>query len=293
VWDEIGGTLAPLWTDRAWMPAPYRPDAAVVIDEASLRTLRCPPGAGMACYSPVYDHLLRKARATFARTGADVGWYSQTDFIEGLVPTCKVYWFPCSFLVDHADAIRARLTRTGATAVWQYAPGYLGGEAAMRRLTGMKLRAGHGPAESRGEGLLEGLVWDGHFSLDPRVEAVPGACTVLGRHTDGGGIAAAMAPDDGFTSVFLGGIDPGPGAVSRILENAGAHRWTRDGGIVYADGRTLFVHYGEAGDHEICLPPGISASEVGGGQEPRHGSFSEAFDPGQTRIFSLKGTQGT
>jgi beta-galactosidase len=290
VWEEIGGTLAPLWEERAARPTPFRPDAAVIIDEASLRTLRCPPGAGMACYSPVYDHLLRKARAAFARAGADVGWYSLADFIEGLVPACRVLWFPCCFLADHVEAIRARLAGTGTTAVWQCAPGYLGGEAAMRRLTGINLRAGHGPAASLGEGLLEGLAWDGEFSLDPRVEAVPGACTVLARHTEGGGISAALKPDDGLTSVFLGGIDPGPGVIARLLDKAGVHRWTRDGGIAYADDKFLFVHHGEAGNHEICLPPGIAAEEVGGRQEPRHGSFTQPFDAGQTRIFRLKKT---
>ena len=190
---------------------------------------------------------------------------------------------------ETADAIVRRLNETRATAIWQYAPGWLGtgGGDLSRRLTGMALRASSGPMGSTGAGDLAGLEWGQGFDLAPRVEVVDPPGEVLGRYLDGNGISTARTRTGERTSVFIGDIRPEWPVIGRVLEGAGIHRWTRDGGITYTDGRVLFVHYGEPGIHTIHLPDNVVAREVGNAQGPQCDCIMAAFDAGQTRVYRV------
>ncbi len=294
VWRRIKETLSPLYDTLIEAPAPYTPDVAVIVDEASLNYLNYPAIEGQACYSPIYDFMCRKAREVFGRSGVTCGYYYLKDFLAGQTPKCGVYWFPDLFAVDAAriERILARLDEEGAAAVWQYAPGYLlDGKpslAGATQLTGMALAADSGPMASTGAGSLEGCTWGEDLFLTPRIACADAEAAVLGTYQHGGGVSAAIKQHGRHTSVFIGSAKLTDEMAGKLLARLGAHRWAAQGGAVQCDGRTLFVHYGEGGEKEIILPEGVTGQPILPAGDTITGAAHAPFAPGETRIFLLQ-----
>ncbi len=120
-------------------------DIAVVVDEASFTYT----GDG----EPLWNALLTAQKQwEFAFIGAPWDAYLLTDIGNPGLRDYKLYIFLNTFRVtpEQRAAIHARLERNGATAVWVYAPGYIGDRLSvddMSALTGIRVAEDTNPGE--------------------------------------------------------------------------------------------------------------------------------------------------
>lgn len=131
--------------------ADRRPSAeiAVILDEASFTYF----GDG----EPLFNALLTAQKQwEFAFIGAPWEPYLLTDIDNPKLRDFKLYIFLNTFRVtpEQRAAVHARLKRNGATALWVYAPGYIGEKLSvenMRALTGISLAESDTAGELRVE----------------------------------------------------------------------------------------------------------------------------------------------
>jgi hypothetical protein len=121
------------------------PDIAVIVDEASFTYT----GDG----EPLWNALMTAQKQwEFAFIGAPWDCYLLSDIGNPKLREYKLYVFLNTFRVtpQQRAAIHARLKKNGATAVWVYAPGYIGDKlsvADMQALTGIRLAENTIPGE--------------------------------------------------------------------------------------------------------------------------------------------------
>ena len=133
--------------DEKYLDADKRsnPDIAVILDEASFTF--CGDG------EPLFNALLTAQKQwEFAFIGAPWDPYLLTDIGNPKLRDYKLYIFLNTFRVtpEQRAAIHARLKRNHATAIWVYAPGYIGEKLSvenMRALTGVRLAESATPGE--------------------------------------------------------------------------------------------------------------------------------------------------
>ena len=137
---RITGLLSKLLAiDRKYLNADKRADAeiAVVLDEPSFTWF----GDG----EPLFTALLNVQKSfELVYLGAPFETIRLADLAAGRLPAYRLYIFLNTFSVTSGqrEAVRRRLEQDGATALWVYAPGYVGDNLSvenMRLLTGIRL----------------------------------------------------------------------------------------------------------------------------------------------------------
>jgi hypothetical protein len=150
--DQIVGLFANLKKiDEKYLESDKRSNAeiAVVLDEASFTYT----GDG----EPLFNALLTAQKQwELGFIGAPWEPYLLTDMDNPKLRDFKLYIFLNTFRVtpQQRAAVQARLKRNGATALWVYAPGYIGDRLSvenMRALTGIQLRESATAGELRVE----------------------------------------------------------------------------------------------------------------------------------------------
>lgn len=279
-----------LYADVYRDPLPYRPDAAVIVDEDSKLFVKDDWDAN--------SWLMVRLRNDITKCGASVGFYTLADFVSGVAPECSAYVFANAFRLtdEQIEAIRGRLDREQATAVWIYAAGYIGDHGAdverLRRLTGIGVGAGVGKLGTEGVGLLEGEAWGAGLTVAPRLAIADEPAEVLGRYREGGEASAAEVWDGSHESILIADMGPSTNVLRTLLERAGCHIWTRGGEVVRTDGRFLAIHSGPGGEVAIHAPPGIALRPVDGEMAHAEDAVTCAhFEPGETRWFRLAGAR--
>jgi len=138
--------------DKKFLEADRRPNAdiAVVLDEETFKYF----GDG----EPLFNALLTAQKQwELGFLGAPWEPYLLTDMSNPKLRDYKLYIFLNTFRVtpQQRDAIHSRLKRNGATALWVYAPGYIGSEGLstknMQALTGIRLVESDSAGELRVE----------------------------------------------------------------------------------------------------------------------------------------------
>lgn len=121
IWDNLA-TLNRLYADLLPRMKPYRPEIAVVVDEASL----CYLSYGDAVTLP----LLSQMRQALYRIGAPVGLYLLSDVCAGKVEHARLFLVLNAFApTDAQRRALQELMHRGKTVVWFYAPGYVRGSS--------------------------------------------------------------------------------------------------------------------------------------------------------------------
>ena len=268
-------------------PKPYRPDVAVVVDEESKLYVKDDWDTN---YWTMYY-----LRDQSAKAGTSVGYYTLADFIGGAVPVCRAYVFANAFRLTEAQmrSIRSRLDHDKATAIWIYAPGYIGsggaGVGGVVKMTGIQVKATAGPTGSEGVRLLKGESWGARLTVSPRLVVTDSSARALGRYRTDGGISSAERTVGNHRSVFLGDMGPSAAVLRRLFRSAGCHIWASGGEIVQTDGAFLMVHAGRGGVKRIALPSGISADPIEADVVSRRDGAVEArFQRGDTAWFRLR-----
>jgi hypothetical protein len=209
-------------------------------------------------------------RTSLAKTGVTYGVYTLNDFLDNTLPHCKVYIFAnVNYVTDsELTAIQARLNSEGATAMWQYAPGFLGpnGPDVNRAstLTGIQLAESEGFGTSNGAGVLAGYSWGVSPTnvLSPRLIVTDPSAENLAVYQSDGQVSTARKKVGNFESIFSGeyGFTNGgnwrPDPLRALLQTTGVHIWSTAGDTIHTDGNLLVIHAAAAGPDSISLPTG-------------------------------------
>ncbi|HEY5139751.1 MAG TPA: hypothetical protein VIJ25_10615, partial [Methylococcales bacterium] len=294
IWTVVKNEFLPICKDTLANAGPFKPEVAVIIDENSHCALRFEGQWPTEVLNPVFASGCWHARKHFGRSGTDVGYYYLGDLINGKVPQCKLYVFLNHYQTDEQtiNRIHQILSEAGATALWQYACGYLteSGVSAeqMGRLVGMKIQTDRGELGTVGQDCLQSLRWGKNVSLNPRCIVKDSTAGPWGNYQDGN-VSTACKDMGKWKSIFTGEIDLSAEMLLKLYEVCGVHTWTRDGNsIVYSDGRYLFVHSGQSGKHEIYVPQSAVIECMTGDMDGIHANrVSIDFYKGQTHCFKL------
>ena len=295
IWANLA-RLRPLYDRLHQAPSPFRSDVAVIVHEDSLIPL--------AYGTHVQRPLLYEMRAELNRMGTTYERWLLSDFIEGNVPSARLYFFLNAFWLTPAQrrAIRERFRHSGATAVWFYAPGFLSDRAStetMRELTGfgfrqlpgkMSTRMRIAPNQSRyTAGLAEGEVVGPDAVVEPvfAVEREAGV-TVLACYERGSDAAMAVRQTNGHTSLFVGALKAPARMLAAIAGAAGVHLYCRAGDVVHVDGRTLSLTACDAGRKTVTLPRPAALRDVCTGETLSQAqTFHLDMRRGETRVFEV------
>ena len=207
--------------------------------------------------------------AVRACRGISVCWTTSAD---PRLPDYKLYVFLNAFYVDAArrEAIHAKLKRNGATALFVYAPGYLGPEGAslegMRALTGIRIAKEE--AEGRPQVLLEagdplarGLAARHAASVRQATHRLAAVLRRRSRRPDrrpagrqprGPGWSSRQM--DGWTSIYSAAMQLPAGLMRNIARAAGVHIWLETDDALYTDGQFVGRPCGHRRREALRLP---------------------------------------
>lgn len=258
IWKTIK-KRAPLLTEIQKHPTPYRPEVGLIVDEESRAVVKNDFNES------------KDLRDQAMKSGASVGFYTLSDFIIGVVPKCKVYVFPNSYILTNAQVIQinARLDREKATAIWLYFAGCFGPKgfdtSLAERVTGLKLKSSDGIQGSSGNGPLAGQNWGwtGSIVSRPVVDDTPNA-EILGRYTSDGLVSSASKVVGNHRNIVVGDLAVTPAILRILFAKAGVHIWTSGNEIIQTDGRFLMIHRGLKGLVRVSIPAGTKAEVISG-----------------------------
>lgn len=269
---------------------PFAPEIGVFVDPESFFWMR-PTDANAA--------LVLHQVVVMPQAGAPWDFLLLDDIGLPAVPDYKFYIFLNAFHIDPARraAIHAKLKRNGATALFVYAPGYLGtgGESldGMRELVGIRIAKEDREIRPQllletGEPLARGMkpgsplgptnlkVWPLFYADDPEAR-------IAGRLVDNGRPGLAVKRLDGWMSVYCAAMQLPPGLVRNLARTAGVHVWLDTDDALYTDGQTVGLHAATDGTKSLRLPGRFRVSNAVTG-EP-------VPSDGQTVPLSLKQAQ--
>ena len=294
LWTPMSDYGVTLYNQLFANPQPYRPDVALIVDRTSILFQK-----NDADMPNGQRGLLR---IELARSGVVYGVYTLDDYLDGTLPPCKVYIFAnTNYLTDaQITQIQTRLNAEGSTAIWQYAPGFLGPNGAdvtrSSTLTGIQVVQSDGLGWTDGSGVMAGYNW-GYSKvnvLSPRLVVTDPSAEVLGHYRSDNQVSSARKQVGNFESVFIGEFgmsrtdaDWAPDALRAILQTTGVHIWSTAGDTIHTDGNLLVIHAAAAGPDTISLPAGVTATPLGGGPSST-GTLNLNFSRvGQTVWFRL------
>ncbi len=247
------------------------------------------------------------------------------DDIEA-VPDYKLYIFAavCHLTDAQRDAIRRKLQKNNATALWMYGSGYIDPDAEvvmspdnMSTLVGfdvkmqndvirdgifraygeselakkLKPRHRYGKYECRmDDGNLSGREDNPQPYLFPRFTVDCDESEIVGKFAIDGETAVAARCVDGFTSIFCGSKFLPADFLRAVAEVAGCHVYSRSEDVLYVSENYITFHASTSGRKVVTLPRSASPVELYDGREYGENVREFAFDAdeGQTLMFGLR-----
>ncbi len=219
---------------------------------------------------------------TMPQSGAPWDFCLVDDIADPRLPDYKLYVFLNTFYVDPArrEAIHARLARNGATAVFLYAPGYLGPEgeslANMQALTGIRIARddaeGHPQilleaADPLAQGLPAGQpLGDPRLTVSPVFYADDAEARIAARLTESRRPGLVVKKAAGWTSIYSSAMPLAPGLMRNIARSAGVHVWLESDDALYTDGQFAGIHAAADSVKTLHLPGEFDVFEAVSGK---------------------------
>ena len=248
-------------------------DICYILDESAMSLAGDANATGL--------QLIRFARSYLYRSGYRFEMHLLEDLINGQIDDAKVYIFANPWRLSHtqAQAVAKKVHRPGKTALYMYGSGATDSDD-FRMLTGIKMRAavgntGYTPAfqlteglerelsvsayqEDLTHGITAALVELALTDINPVYYADPCKNFMeLGRYIDGpadGQIGFVSYKQDGWKSVFYGGMKLSPALISFVADSGGAHSYVSRGDVFHTDGQMAMLHITEPGNKTIRFP---------------------------------------
>jgi len=266
------------------------PDVCFVNDEKSvLRTTN-----GVA--DSVYRALLREMFRIVPRTGASYRQVLLSDLLApGKVPAHRFYVFLDLFELDDAQraALKERLKKENAHALWFYAPGVLKpgkkvDPAGITEMTGIPverengmLRFDWGSTREFGGGFHPAFLSTG-LNFRPT-----GGDVIVAR--SGRNLAVVGHKDGTRMDYFSAALVPETKALQEMFRRAGVHLYQRGADIIHAGNDFVILHAVTRGGKALQLPQGTYAEQILG---PKVEFAADAprwmAQPGMTYGFIVK-----
>lgn len=237
----------------------------------------------------------------------------------------KLYLFmDCHYMPEKLrQQVRQKLEADGATAIWQYAPGYLDEKglalANMEALTGIKLQRldkkdfvqvevadkrspylkGFGQisfgTDMQPEYFTQDIRWmpwhkdRNDYQFSPLFYVDDRQAQALGKLRGTGKTGLAVKRNGKFTSVYSAAPMLNPDIIRNIAEEAGVHVYSKGHDLVYASSRYLGVKAAKEGECEILLPRKTRVTDALSGQVLSDSTDKLVFNARQfeARVFRL------
>lgn len=267
-------------------------EVAVFADEDSMHFA---PGD-----SPFRRALLRASLDELERMGAPYDLYLLRDIANPRLPQYKLHIFLNAFRVDESlrQAIRQQAGGAGKTAVWVYAPGYVGktgfDAGGIAEMTGIRVREleGHVPAEMALAAVKHPITQAMPASRTERWEIGPAfavddpAATVMA--TTAGRPSLAVREWDDRRSVYSL-LPLKAETLQGLCRYAGVHIYSESFDAFSANAGYATLHTLSPGRKRIVLPCKVGVRELVTGREfgPVREVIEEPLPAGVTRIYRL------
>jgi hypothetical protein len=274
-------------------------DIAVLADEQSFLYMRM--GA-----KPLMQPLTRDMHYQLATMGAPFDMYLLSDVANASMPDYKLYVFLNPFHLTDAmrSAIKAKVRRNNAVAVWFYAPGFVSEDgklnpAAIGDLTGIAVRHAE---EERG---LHTAITNFDHSITAEVDRSnvlgrteplgpifwvddPQAVT-LGRLAPDGKVGMAVREFSQWRSVYCASPVVSTSLLRGLARYAGVHIYSTTDDPFFANNNYAMIHTATAGMKEIRLPHPCDVSDALTGESLGRATATIRLDISEktTRIFRL------
>ena len=206
------------------------------------------------------------------RLGAPYDVYLLDDFVKGRLRPYKLYVFLNAFRLDpnRREALKSELRKGGRTALWIYAPGYIGDTASvenMKDLTGIGLAENDHPWPSFihlrdfrhpiTAGLTQDVIWGTDAPLGPLFFVADEGAEVLGDIVMAQGTCQpgfAVKTFHAWKSVYAAVPNIPPQVLRGIARFAGVHLYSEDGDVLDVSRDLLSVHTVSGGSRTFRLP---------------------------------------
>ena len=295
-------------------------EIAMIVDEESLQSIS---------FQSTVDLLELFRNYEMARVGAPIDQYYHNDMSNPDMPSYKLYIFVNTFVLsdEEREAIKAKLKKDGAVAIWIYASGVVNPELSENRfsaehisaLTGIKTEEVYGKFDAvfrwNGEEhpMVEGLDrrelfgkfarkrlmmlaatndpvsrWDTY--LYPLFHSVDPDAKNLAYFLTTGYPAVSVKECDGYTSVFYGSKMIRADVIRAIAKQAGCHIYSDSDDVLYASNNYLTLHASVSGKKTVKFNRPVSPFEVYEKKYYGEGVTEIEFDMyiGETKMFRLK-----
>lgn len=284
------------------MPQPkdHVRDVAVLADEETFFHLRMGSNA-------LTRPLSRQLHKKLATMGAPFDLYLLSDVAHADMPDYKLYLFlnPYYLSDELRAAIKAKVRRNGAVAVWFYAPGFARPDGTrsddhVTDLTGIRVR--HADEERRLRPVLTNFahpitaeldrsdVFERSEPIGPAFWADDPEATVLARLESDGQPAIAVRDFGSWRSVYCASPAMTTGLLRGLVRYSGGHMYSTSDDVFYANRRFAMLHTVTRGPKEILLPEPCHVYNVLDGSEvARNAKVIRAELPAATtRIYRLE-----
>ena len=262
-----------------------------------------------------------------SKIGAPVDQYYHNDMSNPTMPDYKLYVFINVYLLteDEREAIKAKLAKNHATAIWLYAAGALDPTANnkisplnMEQLTGIKMQMVNEKFDPvfrwNGEEHEFSKDFDkrslyGHFDrvrsmmmftsnnpishwdvyLYPLFYSVDSNAKNLAYFATSGYPAVSVKENKDFTSIFYGSKFIKSDVVRAVAKYAGCHIWNDSDDVLFANKNYVTFHASSSGQKTIRFPEKVSVYEVYEKKFYAQGVTELTFDAylGETKTFRL------
>jgi len=206
------------------------------------------------------------------RLGAPADYYLLNDFLQGRLPSYKLYIILNPWHLDDTRraALSEQLHRDDRVALWIYAPGYIKGEPNldhMEDLTGFRFGKGEQPwgpqihildFEHPITGRLpEDFSWGTNARLAPIFHLEDEEAQILGQvvYSQGRCLPGLGVKEMGtWRSVYAAAPNLPAPLLRGLARYAGVHLYSETGDVLYATRQLLAVHTVGGGVRELSLP---------------------------------------
>ncbi len=276
---------------------PFSPEICVLVDPQSFYWMR-PTAANAA--------LVLNQVVTMPQSGAPWDFCLLDDMVDGRLPDYKLYVLLNAFYVEPArrEAIRAKLRRNSATALFVYAPGYLSSQGQSldeaQALTGIRIARDDRPGRPQilleaGDGLAAGLeaakpLGAKRLTVAPTFYADDPGARIAGRLVDDRRPGLVVKKVDGWTSIYSAAMTLPAGLMRNMARAAGAHIWLESDDALYTDGQWAGIHAASDGIKTLRLPGRYDVTDALDGRRlaTAANSVSVPMKRAQTVLLRLK-----
>lgn len=291
LWKQLNSVLK---TFARGKTKPFKSNIAVIVDEKSFMALR--PGINLT--KPlVYD-----LRSEISRTGfGEAASWLLDDLVDGkITDKYKLVIFVNAFLLNKEKrmAIKKYCIKTGCTALWLYAPGYLSNKGedfdGMKNLTGFDFKKINIPEESH-----ININWSGadkqsySIKLPAKLKdyfAVNNSKNIkaIGRFSASKEIAFAYTQKAGYKSFYCAIPNVTRQLLTDIFSISGAWRYTDSGNIVITNGHFFSVTSPNGGNIKVKLPFNSTVYDTSNKLIASGHTFNLQFKRNETKCFFAK-----